>query len=51
MQVHQAVFGAAVLGMLLAIGGSLPVLDVSSGIDNATIEELRASVNDSPKNL
>ncbi|EDV50325.1 uncharacterized protein LOC6546156 [Drosophila erecta] len=51
MQVHQAVFGAAVLGMLLAIGGSLPVLDVSSGIDNATIEELRASVNDTPKNL
>ncbi|KAH8251114.1 hypothetical protein KR026_012619 [Drosophila bipectinata] len=51
MQVHQAVFGAAVLGMLLAIGCSLPVLDVSSGIDNQTIEDLRASVNDSPKNL
>ncbi|KAH8373986.1 uncharacterized protein LOC110188851 [Drosophila serrata] len=51
MQVHQAVFGAAVLGMLLAIGCSLPVLDVSSGIDNQTIEELRASVNDTPKNL
>lgn len=29
----------------------LPVLDVSSGIDNATIEELKASINDTPKNL
>ncbi|KAH8379636.1 hypothetical protein KR009_006257 [Drosophila setifemur] len=51
MQVHQAVFGAAVLGMLLAFGCSLPVLDASSGIDNQTIQELMASVNDTPKNL
>ncbi|EDW30172.1 GL22622 [Drosophila persimilis] len=51
MQIHQAVLGAAVLGMLLAFSCSLPVLDISSGIDNATIEELRASVNDTPKNL
>ncbi|EDW78834.1 uncharacterized protein Dwil_GK12502 [Drosophila willistoni] len=51
MQIHQVAFGAFVLGMLMAFGCTLPVLDVSSGIDNATIEELRASVNDTPKNL
>lgn len=51
MQTRTAVFGAAVFGLLLAFSCSLPVLDVSSGIDNETIEDLRASVNDSPKNL
>ncbi|KAH8405253.1 hypothetical protein KR222_000584 [Zaprionus bogoriensis] len=51
MQPHHAILGAAVLGMLLALGCTLPVLDASSGLDNATIEELQASVNDTPKNL
>lgn len=51
MQSKHAILGAAVLGMLLAFGCTLPVLDVSSGIDNATIEQLQASVNDTPKNL
>lgn len=51
MQTHHAIFGAAVLGMLLALGATLPVLDSSSGLDNETIEELQASVNDTPKNL
>jgi len=35
MQSQHAILGAAVLGMLLAFGCTLPVLDVSSGIDNA----------------
>lgn len=39
------------LATLCAISWSLPVLDASSGIDNDTIAELQASVNDSPKNL
>lgn len=51
MQPRHAIFGAAVLGMLLALGATLPVLDASSGLDNETIEELQASINDTPKNL
>lgn len=51
MQTQHAILGAAVLGMLLAFGCTLPVLDASSGLDNATIEELQASLNDTPKNL
>lgn len=51
MQTQHAILGAAVLGMILAFGCTLPVLDVSSGIDNDTIEQLQASVNDTPKNL
>lgn len=39
------------MATLGAICWSLPVLDASSGIDNDTIEDLRASINDSPKNL
>lgn len=39
------------LATLCALCWSLPVLDASSGIDNATIEELQASLNDTPKNL
>ncbi|KAM8709192.1 hypothetical protein ACLKA7_016064 [Drosophila subpalustris] len=51
MQTQHAILGAAVLGMILAFGCTLPVLDVSSGIDNDTIEQLQTSVNDTPKNL
>ncbi|ALC43352.1 CG14949 [Drosophila busckii] len=51
MQIHQAILAAGVLGMLLAIGSSLPVLDISSGVDNATLEQLQAQGNDTPKNL
>uniref|UniRef100_A0A1L8EDK7 Putative secreted protein n=1 Tax=Haematobia irritans TaxID=7368 RepID=A0A1L8EDK7_HAEIR len=39
------------LATLSSICWSLPVLDSSSGIDNQTIEELKASLNDTPKNL
>ncbi|KAH8365953.1 hypothetical protein KR093_007672 [Drosophila rubida] len=51
MQTQHAILAAAVLGMLLAFGSTLPVLDASSGLDNDTIEQLQASVNDTPKNL
>lgn len=40
-----------ILATISAIAIGLPVLDESSGIDNATIEELRAQLNDTPKNL
>ncbi|XP_037806506.1 uncharacterized protein LOC119600390 [Lucilia sericata] len=39
------------IATLAAFCWSLPVLEASSGIDNDTIEDLRASINDSPKNL
>ncbi|TDG52890.1 hypothetical protein AWZ03_000433 [Drosophila navojoa] len=48
---QHAILGAAVLGMLLAFGCTLPVLDVSSGLDNATLEQLQANDSDTPKNL
>ncbi|XP_036338382.1 uncharacterized protein LOC118748155 [Rhagoletis pomonella] len=40
-----------IFAALFAASETLPVLDTSSGIDNSTIEELQASVNDTPKNL
>ncbi|EDV96686.1 uncharacterized protein LOC6558520 [Drosophila grimshawi] len=51
MQTHHAIFGAAVLGMLLAFSCSLPLVDVSSTLDNDTLEQLHGSGNDTPKNL
>ena len=51
MLVKTTVAFGFVLATICAVTLALPVLDVSSGIDNDTIEELRASVNDSPKNL
>ncbi|XP_055846339.1 uncharacterized protein LOC129912219 [Episyrphus balteatus] len=46
----MTVFCAAIWANTIGIP-VLPVLDESSGIDNETIEGLRASVNDTPKNL
>ncbi|XP_017493296.1 PREDICTED: uncharacterized protein LOC108381390 [Rhagoletis zephyria] len=40
-----------IFAALFAASETLPVLDTSSGIDNSTIEELQASLNDTPKNL
>ncbi|XP_023176017.2 uncharacterized protein LOC111602907 [Drosophila hydei] len=51
MNTQHAILGAAVLGMLLAFGCTLPVLDASSGLDNATLEQLQTNLNDTPKNL
>ena len=48
LQVIALWYTFATLG---ALCWSLPVLDVSSGIDNETIEELKAGLNDTPKNL
>ncbi|XP_055912279.1 uncharacterized protein LOC129946208 [Eupeodes corollae] len=46
----MTVFCAAIWANTIGIP-VLPVLDESSGIDNETIEGLRESVNDTPKNL
>lgn len=45
------IVAAYMLATVFTLTRTLPVLDVTSGLDNATIEELRASVNDTPKNL
>jgi len=42
---------ALMLILVVTVSLSLPVLDETSGIDNETIAELRASLNDTPKNL
>lgn len=51
MNLKYSVAFGYVVATIFAVSLALPVLDVSSGIDNETIEELKASLNDSPKNL
>ncbi|XP_050333606.1 uncharacterized protein LOC126761469 [Bactrocera neohumeralis] len=51
MLVKYTVF-ASILVALLSTGSiALPLLDSSSDIDNSTLQEMMASVNDTPKNL
>jgi len=51
MKIHTAAALVFIFTTICAISLGLPVLDASSGIDNETIEALKASVNDTPKNL
>jgi len=51
MRVSTAIGIGFVVCVLSAASLALPVLDASSGLDNETIDELRASINDTPKNL
>lgn len=51
MRVSNTIGIAFVICIICAASLALPVLDGSSGIDNETIDELRASVNDTPKNV
>lgn len=51
MKTQHAILAAAILGMLLAFGCTHPLVDVTSSLDNDTIDQLRGGVNDTPKNL
>lgn len=51
MKIYQIIALWYIIATSFVICWCLPVLDTNSGIDNETIEELRANFNDTPKNL
>ncbi|XP_067646953.1 uncharacterized protein [Eurosta solidaginis] len=51
MAIKLQILSLFVMATLFAASVTLPVLDASSEIDSSTVEEMEASVNDTPKDL
>ncbi|XP_011183745.1 uncharacterized protein LOC105212986 [Zeugodacus cucurbitae] len=51
MSVKYTVFMSIMVSLLSAASIALPVLESSRDVDNSTLQEIMASVNDTPKNL